>query len=64
MNNDDTVYLGHILECMRRIAEDTREGRARFLASHTLQDAVVRNLQVLAESTQRLSDTIKATTRH
>lgn len=25
------------------------------MASHTLQDAVLRNLQVLAESTQRLS---------
>jgi uncharacterized protein with HEPN domain len=61
MNQDDTVYLRHILECIRRIAEDTREGHERFLASHTLQDAVLRNLQVLAESTQRLSDTIKAT---
>ena len=61
MNKDDTVYLRHVLECIRRIAEDTREGRVRFLASHTLQDAVARNLQVLAESTQRLSDTIKAT---
>ncbi len=31
------------------------------MASHTLQDAVLRNLQVLAESTQHLSDTVKAT---
>src|SRR5262249_34880121 len=61
MNKDDTVYLRHILECIRRITEDTVEGRARFLASHTLQDAVLRNLQVLAESTQRLSATRKAT---
>ena len=64
MNKDDIFYLCHVLECIRRIAEDTREGRVRFLASHTLQDTVARNLQVLAESTQRLSDTIKATTRH
>ena len=49
MNKDDIVYLCHVLECMCRIAEDTPEGRARFLASHTLQDAVVRNLPVLAE---------------
>lgn len=60
MNKDDTVYLRHILECIRRIAEDIAEGRARFLAAHTLQDAVLRNLQVMAESTQRLSDTAKA----
>ena len=31
-----------------------------FLASHTLQDAVLRNLQTLAESTQRLSPAAKA----
>jgi uncharacterized protein with HEPN domain len=37
------------------------EGRERFMASHTLQDAVLRNLQVMAESTQRLSELAKAT---
>ena len=30
------------------------------MASHTLQDAVLRNLQTIAESTQRLSDDLKA----
>ena len=30
------------------------------MASHTLQDAVLRNLQTMTESTQRLSDTLKA----
>jgi uncharacterized protein with HEPN domain len=29
------------------------------MASHTLQDAVLRNLQTMAESTQRLSDELK-----
>ena len=36
MNKDDTVYLRHILECIRRIAEDITEGRERFMESHTL----------------------------
>jgi uncharacterized protein with HEPN domain len=53
---DDSVYLKHILECIRRIEEDTRDGRERFLRTHTLQDAVLRNLQILSESAQRLSD--------
>ncbi|MBI3801348.1 MAG: DUF86 domain-containing protein [Deltaproteobacteria bacterium] len=61
MNKDDTVYLRHILECICRIEEDIVAGRERFMASHTLQDAVLRNLQVMAESTQRLSETVKAT---
>ncbi len=58
---DDTVYLRHILESIRRIEENVADGRDRFLASHTLQDAVLRNLQTMAESTQRLSDDLKTT---
>lgn len=57
---DDAVYLKHILECARRIEEDTAAGGEAFRASRTLQDAVLRNLQVLAESSQRLSDGLKA----
>lgn len=58
---DDTVYLRHVQECIRRIDQNVAEGRDRFLASHTLQDAVLRNLQTMAESTQRLSEDLKAT---
>ena len=57
---DDAIYLQHILECLRRIEENTAAGYDAFMASHTLQDAVLRNLQTLAESTQRLSDAPKA----
>jgi len=56
---DDAVYLHHIIECIRRIEENVKEGRERFITSHTLQDAVIRNLQTMAESTQRLSDDLK-----
>jgi len=56
---DDSVYLRHIMECIRRIEENVKDGREQFMASHTLQDAVIRNLQTLAESTQRLSDDLK-----
>ncbi|HZF11430.1 MAG TPA: HepT-like ribonuclease domain-containing protein [Thermoanaerobaculia bacterium] len=56
---DDAVYLKHILECIHRIEEDVAAGREHFMAHHTPQDAVLRNLQVLAESTQRLSEALK-----
>ncbi len=56
---DDRVYLRHILECIRRIEENITGGKDAFFASHTLQDAVLRNLQTLAESTQRLSEGLK-----
>lgn len=35
--------------------------RAAFESSHMIQDAVIRNLQVLAESTKRLSEAVKST---
>jgi uncharacterized protein with HEPN domain len=57
---DDSIYLKHILDSIRRIEEDTTEGREMFLASHTLQDAVLRNLQTLSESAKRLSDPLKS----
>jgi len=57
---DDSVYLWHILECVRRIEEDGADGIEAFRSSHTLQDAILRNLQVLAESSRRISSELKA----
>ena len=57
---DDRKYLLFIVECIRRIEEDVTGGKQAYLSSHMVQDAVLRNLQVLAESTQRLSDSLKA----
>jgi len=48
------AYVEHVLECIRRITEDSVQGREAVFASHTLRDAIVRNLQVLCESTQRI----------
>ena len=59
---DERVYLRHILRCITRIEEYTREGREIFFASTLLQDAVIRNLQTLAESSRRLGEI--ATARH
>ncbi len=58
---DDTVYLRHMRECIRRIEENVAGGRDQFMASHTLQDAVLRNLQTMTESTQQLPEAVKAT---
>jgi uncharacterized protein with HEPN domain len=57
----DRVLLVYMGECIERIREYTADGRLRFEASHLIQDAVIRNLQTLTESSQRLSDSIKAT---
>ena len=58
----ERAYLERILHCVRRIREDSHVGKQAVFASPTLQDAIMRNLQILCESTQRLADSSK--TRH
>ena len=53
------AYVEHVIECIRRIAEDSGNGRDAVFASRTLQDAIVRNLQVRCESTKRIGDSHK-----
>ena len=57
---DDRLYLIHVRESIARIEEYIGEGREAFFADIRTQDAVLRNLQTLAESTQRLSADLKA----
>ena len=52
---DDRLYLIHIQEAIERIEEYTQEGKEYFLEDHKTQDAVLRNLHTLAESSQRIS---------
>jgi uncharacterized protein with HEPN domain len=49
-----------ISECIARIRSFKEEGKRAFFADIMTQDAVTRNLQVLAESTQRISESTKA----
>lgn len=58
--SDDRLYLIHISECLTRLAEYTTGGRDEFLRDYKTQDAVLRKLQTLAESTQRLAPARKA----
>ena len=45
----DRVLLTHMRDCLDRILEYTNAERSRFDASCLVQDAVIRNLQTLAE---------------
>jgi uncharacterized protein with HEPN domain len=56
---DDRLYLAHIRDCINQIGDYTREGEKAFRSSRLIQDAVLRNLQTLAESTKRLSAALK-----
>ena len=56
---DDRVHLRHILECIAAIREYVAAGRATFVTDRKTRKAVLRELQEMAESTQRLSDECK-----
>ncbi len=57
---DDKLYLIHIDECIERIESYVKGiDKEDFMNSSLIQDAVIRNLQIMSESTQRLSDNLK-----
>jgi len=56
---DDRLYLIHIRECIAYILEFTADGKRAFYADRKTQDAVLRNLHTLSESTQRISADLK-----
>ncbi|RJQ76328.1 MAG: DUF86 domain-containing protein [Desulfobacteraceae bacterium] len=57
---DDKLYLIHIAECIEKIETYvTGLDFSTFMQKTMVQDAVLRNLQILAESTQRLSEDFK-----
>ena len=50
---DPRVYLAQIFECIERIEEFTAAGQAEFLGNRMMQDAVIRNFQVIGEAAKR-----------
>ena len=57
---DDRIYIDHILECLEWITRHTADGQEAFFNERKTQSAVLRELQTLAESAQRLSPSLKA----
>ncbi len=57
----DRAYIQHILQCITQINEYTKNGKNDFYTNIMVQDAILRRLQIMSESTQHLSDEIKAT---
>jgi uncharacterized protein with HEPN domain len=53
--SDDLLYLDHIAERIRRIEPSAEHGREAFEDSHVLQDAIIRNFEVIGEAVKQLS---------
>lgn len=44
---DDRLFLIHILERIKLIEEYTKSGRTAFMQSQMIQDAVMRNFEII-----------------
>lgn len=52
---DDRLYLIHMRERCQRISRITGAGKEPFMAAEELQDAVIRNIEVIGEGAKRVS---------
>lgn len=57
---DDRVYLLHIRDSIVRIEAYTARGRDAFFAETMVQDAVIRNLEIIGEAVKNLSADLRA----
>ncbi len=59
---NDAFYLQHILQSINRILEYTNGlSAADFEAAYLVQDAVIRQLEIIGEATKRLSEDFRNT---
>ena len=56
---DATVYLRHVRDAIARIERYTAQGREVFFQDSMVQDAVIRNLEVIGEAVRSLPPEVK-----
>jgi uncharacterized protein with HEPN domain len=57
----DIAYIEHILLCIKKIEEYTKElDRNSFAENELIQDAVIRNIEIIGEATKKISSDLKS----
>ncbi|WP_289501149.1 HepT-like ribonuclease domain-containing protein [Gloeocapsopsis sp. IPPAS B-1203] len=56
---NDQFYLADIIQRIERIETYTQEGKDVFLEALIIQDAVIRNVEVIGEAVKRLSQELR-----
>lgn len=60
MKKDNLLFVQHILECIEKIEEYTKKCTEEdFLNRPLIQDAVLRNLEIIGEATKNISQDFK-----
>ncbi len=57
---DERLYLSNIKECIDRIEAYTYDGKEAFMRTPMIQDAVIRNFEIIGEATKRLSPELRS----
>jgi len=55
----DKTYLEHILDAIDRIQQYTADGRDAFMTNNMIQDAVVRNFEIIGAAAKRLTERLR-----
>ena len=57
---DDSLYIDHILRSINNIFEYTKGiNKKDFFKNNLVQDAVIRNFEIIGEATKKISDVYK-----
>jgi len=62
LTKDESAYIEHIRDSILRIEKYTNEmSESEFKSNELVQDAVIRQLQIIGEAAKKLSDETRAT---
>lgn len=61
-NKNDLAYIEHILDCIRKINEFSKGLTLKeFSKSELVQDAIIRNIEIIGEASKKISSNTKKT---
>jgi uncharacterized protein with HEPN domain len=62
MIKSDLAYVDHILDCIRKINDFSKELSLKdFRKSELIQDAIIRNIEIIGEASKKISKDTKQT---
>lgn len=60
MLKDDSIYIEHILESINKIQRYVQDiSKEEFINNDLLQDAVIRNFEIIGEASKKISPDLK-----
>lgn len=62
MKKDNSVYLNHILDSIKRIEEYTKGvNKEKFMSKNIVQAAAIREIEIIGEATKMIDNSFKET---